>query len=32
MTASAGRQRQPVVLLRPVPGRSVVHQLWAGTK
>jgi energy-coupling factor transport system permease protein len=32
MTAPAGRQRRPVVLLRPVPGRSVVHQLWAGTK
>jgi energy-coupling factor transport system permease protein len=26
------RQRRPVVLLRPVPGRSVVHGLWAGTK
>ncbi|KAA0083515.1 energy-coupling factor transporter transmembrane protein EcfT [Mycolicibacterium sp. P9-64] len=32
MTARAGRQRRPVVLLRPVPGNSVVHQLWAGTK
>jgi energy-coupling factor transport system permease protein len=32
MTAPAGRQRRPVVLLRPVPGNSVVHQLWAGTK
>ncbi|TPG37172.1 energy-coupling factor transporter transmembrane component T family protein [Mycolicibacterium hodleri] len=26
------RQSRPVVLLRPVPGRSVVHELWAGTK
>lgn len=26
------RQRRPVVLLRPVPGTSVVHRLWAGTK
>lgn len=26
------RQSRPVVLLRPVPGRSAVHQLWAGTK
>ncbi|HEX2285108.1 MAG TPA: energy-coupling factor transporter transmembrane protein EcfT, partial [Mycobacterium sp.] len=26
------RQRRPVVLLRPVPGRTVIHQLWAGTK
>lgn len=25
-------QRRPVVLLRPVPGDSVIHQLWAGTK
>ncbi|MDT5066414.1 MAG: energy-coupling factor transport system permease protein [Mycobacterium sp.] len=32
MTASAGRQRRPVVLLRPVPGNTVVHRLWAGTK
>jgi energy-coupling factor transport system permease protein len=32
VTAPTGRQRRPVVLLRPVPGRSVVHQLWAGTK
>lgn len=34
MTAiSTGRrQRRGVVLLRPVPGDSVVHQLWAGTK
>ncbi|MGX9792378.1 CbiQ family ECF transporter T component [Mycobacterium sp. MMS18-G62] len=33
MTAPATqRQRKPVVLLRPVPGNSVVHELWAGTK
>ena len=24
--------RKPVVLLRPVPGGTVVHELWAGTK
>lgn len=29
---SPGRQRRPVVLLRPVPGDTVVHRLWAGTK
>ena len=23
---------RPVVLLRPVPGDSVIHRLWAGTK
>lgn len=28
----ARRPPRPVVLLRPVPGRSVVHKLWAGTK
>ena len=33
MTAPAAtRQRAPVVLLRPVPGDSVIHRLWAGTK
>jgi energy-coupling factor transport system permease protein len=33
MTAPTRRPaRKPVVLLRPVPGRSVVHDLWAGTK
>ncbi|MDT5015491.1 MAG: energy-coupling factor transport system permease protein, partial [Mycobacterium sp.] len=34
MTAPAARRRQrrPVVLLRPVPGDSVIHRLWAGTK
>jgi energy-coupling factor transport system permease protein len=26
------RQRRQVVLLRPVPGTSVVHELWAGSK
>jgi energy-coupling factor transport system permease protein len=26
------RPSRPVVLLRPVPGRTVVHELWAGTK
>ncbi len=26
------RQRRPVVLLRPLPGRTFVHELWAGTK
>ncbi|MBO0881017.1 MAG: energy-coupling factor transporter transmembrane protein EcfT [Mycobacterium sp.] len=26
------RRRRPVVLLRPVPGSSAVHELWAGTK
>jgi energy-coupling factor transport system permease protein len=26
------RQRRPVVLLRPVPGRTLIHDLWAGTK
>lgn len=26
------RQPRPVVLLRPVPGTSAVHDLWAGTK
>ncbi len=29
---SRSRQRRPVVLLRPVPGTSVIHELWAGTK
>ena len=33
MTAPAAtRQRAPVVLLRPVPGDTVIHRLWAGTK
>ena len=33
MTALAkNRQRAPVVLLRPVPGDTVIHRLWAGTK
>jgi len=25
-------QRRPVVLLRPIPGTSPIHELWAGTK
>ncbi|CAN5714046.1 CbiQ family ECF transporter T component [soil metagenome] len=25
-------QSKPVVLLRPVPGRTVIHEMWAGTK
>ena len=32
MTAPTRRQRKPVVLLRPVPGRTAIHDLWAGTK
>ena len=34
MTAptAARRRRKSVVLLRPVPGRTVIHELWAGTK
>jgi energy-coupling factor transport system permease protein len=29
---TATKQRAPVVLLRPVPGDTVIHRLWAGTK
>jgi energy-coupling factor transport system permease protein len=29
---TTGRVRRPVVILRPVPGSSVVHRMWAGTK
>lgn len=29
---SETRQSRPVVLLRPVPGTSPIHRLWAGTK
>ena len=29
---TATRQSRPVVLLRPIPGTSVIHELWAGTK
>jgi energy-coupling factor transport system permease protein len=29
---STRRRPRPVVLLRPVPGGSAVHELWAGTK
>lgn len=33
MTAPEKRkQRRQVVLLRPVPGQSVIHDLWAGSK
>jgi energy-coupling factor transport system permease protein len=32
MTAPTRGQRRPMVLLRPVPGDSAIHQLWAGTK
>ena len=32
MTGPSRRTPRPVVLLRPVPGDSVVHRLWAGTK
>ena len=34
MTAPAATRgsARPVVLLRPVPGDSVIHRLWAGTK
>jgi energy-coupling factor transport system permease protein len=31
-SASRNKQRKPVVLLRPVPGNSAIHELWAGTK
>lgn len=26
------RQRRSLILLRPVPGNSLIHQMWAGTK
>jgi len=29
---TSARQSRPVVLLRPVPGTSAIHELWAGTK
>ena len=32
MSAPTRGQRKPVVLLRPVPGDTVIHRLWAGTK
>jgi energy-coupling factor transporter transmembrane protein EcfT len=32
VTTTQSRQRRSLVLLRPVPGPSVIHQLWAGTK
>lgn len=31
-TKRRDRPPRPVVLLRPVPGRTVIHELWAGTK
>jgi energy-coupling factor transport system permease protein len=31
-TQRTPKQRKPVVLLRPVPGGSAIHDLWAGTK
>ena len=32
MTATKSHQSRPLVLLRPVPGPSAIHDLWAGTK
>lgn len=32
MSAPVNNQKRPVVLLRPVPGASPLHRLWAGTK
>jgi energy-coupling factor transport system permease protein len=32
MTSADVRPTRPLVLLRPVPGPSVIHDLWAGTK
>ena len=32
MSGEHRRSSRPVVLLRPVPGTSAVHELWAGTK
>ncbi|GAB3218070.1 energy-coupling factor transporter transmembrane component T family protein [Mycolicibacterium hippocampi] len=32
MTAAPRKQRRQVVLLRPVPGQTVIHDLWAGSK
>jgi energy-coupling factor transport system permease protein len=31
-TSSTGRVRRPPVILRPVPGDTVMHRMWAGTK
>lgn len=31
-SASPRKPRRQVVLLRPVPGRTVIHELWAGSK
>ena len=32
VVSTRGRQPKPLVLLRPVPGPSPIHSLWAGTK
>lgn len=32
MSETTSRSPRPVVLLRPVPGTSTIHELWAGTK
>ncbi|CAA0134615.1 putative protein [Mycolicibacterium vanbaalenii] len=32
MTDAPRKQRRQVVLLRPVPGQTVIHDLWAGSK
>jgi energy-coupling factor transporter transmembrane protein EcfT len=32
MTTVESHRTRPLVLLRPVPGPSVIHDLWAGTK
>ncbi len=32
MTGATRKQRRQVVLLRPVPGQTVIHDLWAGSK
>ena len=32
MTAATRKQRRQVVLLRPVPGQTVIHDLWAGSQ
>lgn len=32
MAATRRKQRRQVVLLRPVPGQTVIHDLWAGSK
>ena len=32
VTTAESHQRRPLVLLRPVPRHSAIHDLWAGTK